>query len=131
MENFIKNFADWFSLKPKLNFLKSSKNFNEREIWWTHLGSNIGFELDGKTLQYTRPTLILKKISKQTAIVLPLTSKDKSGSWYIPINIGGKEGRIILSQSRTIDSKRLKSRIETINEYEFNDIKEKFIQFIR
>ncbi len=130
MENFIKNFTNWFSLKPELEFLKSSKNFNEREIWWTHLGSNLGFEIDGKTLQYTRPALILKKISTQTALILPLTSKDKNGSWYIPIIVDEKEGRVILSQSRTIDSKRLKSRLVTINEREFKNIKEKFIQFI-
>jgi mRNA interferase MazF len=128
---FIKHFTDWFNLKPVLHQYKKSKNFNPREVWWCHLGSNIGYEIDGKTTEYTRPVLILKKISHQTALVLPLTNKPKQGSWYVPTTIAGKSARVILSQSRTIDSKRLKTRLETIAEEEFGQIKNKFVDFIQ
>ena len=131
IKQFIKNFTDWFSLKPDLHEIKKAKYFNQREVWWCHLGSNIGYEIDGKTTEYTRPVLILKKISHQTAMVLPLTTKLKNGSWYVPTVIAGKQARIILSQARTIDSKRLKTRLETIAETEFAQIKQKFIDFLQ
>jgi mRNA-degrading endonuclease toxin of MazEF toxin-antitoxin module len=129
--NFIKNFIDWFKLKPELDKNKHNPFFREREVWWTHLGSNIGFEIDGKTSQLTRPVLILKKISHQTALVLPLSTKIKQGTWYHQVLIDQKEAVIILAQSRTIDSKRLKTRIETMGKLEFETIKQKFIDFIQ
>jgi|694.fasta_scaffold41694_2 mRNA-degrading endonuclease toxin of MazEF toxin-antitoxin module len=127
---FVKNFVDWFGLKPVLHRNKKGKQFSQREIWWCHLGSNIGFEIDGKTSEYTRPVLIIKKISHETALILPLRTKTKNGSWYVPLVVDKKQAVVILSQSKTIDRKRLKTRIETINEADFNEIKQKFIDFI-
>ena len=127
---FVKNFVDWFGLKPVLHRNKKGKKFSQREIWWCHLGSNIGFEIDGKTSEYTRPVLIIKKISHETALILPLSTKTKNGSWYVPLVVDKKQAVVILSQSKTIDRKRLKTRIETINEADFNEIKQKFIDFI-
>ena len=128
---FFKNFLDWFSLKPQLDTLKKAKNFNEREVWWCHLGTNIGFEIDGKTAELTRPVLIIKKISHQTALILPLSTKAKTGSWFVPITVNQKQAIVILSQSRTIDSKRLKTRMETVPQKEFQEIKQKFIDFLQ
>lgn len=118
-------------MKPKLDTLKKAKNFSEREVWLCHLGSNIGFEIDGKTTELTRPVLIIKKISHQTALILPLSTKVKIGSWFIPIIVNQKQAIVILSQSGTIDSKRLKTRIEKIPQKEFDEIKQKFISFLQ
>ncbi len=46
--SFIKNFLDWFTLKPKLDQKNIRPLFNEREIWWCSIGINIGCETDGK-----------------------------------------------------------------------------------
>jgi PemK-like, MazF-like toxin of type II toxin-antitoxin system len=128
--NFIKNFLDWFTLKPKLEDKFERLKFKEREIWYLHFGANIGFEIDGKA-EYLRPCLIIKKISNETFFAIPLTSKLKNGSWYHPSLIKGKEGRYIFSQMRILDAKRLNYFVETINKEEFENIKVKFIEFFK
>jgi PemK-like, MazF-like toxin of type II toxin-antitoxin system len=127
---FFKNFLDWFKLKPKLEQIEPRLAFREREIWYVYFGTNIGFELDGKS-DFLRPCLIIKKISKQTFYAIPLTSKPKTGSWYYPSFVQNKEGRYIFSQMKLVDAKRLKYFVETINEDEFIKIKTKFLEFFR
>lgn len=125
---FLKNFVDWFRLKPNLDQVKSRLSFKEREVWFVYFGINVGFELDGKT-DYLRPCLIVKKLSKETFLAIPLTSKPKNGSWYFPSFVQNLEGRYIFSQIRLFDAKRLKYFVETINEKEFRNIKQNFISF--
>ena len=125
---FLKNFLDWFIIKPKLDNQTKRLKFKEREIWYAHFGTNIGFEIDGKA-EFLRPCLIIKKISNETFFAIPLTSKLKEGSWYYPSLIKGKEGRYIFSQMRILDAKRLNYFVETINEEEFRNIKKKFMEF--
>lgn len=124
----VKNFLEWFSLKPKLDNKKRRLRFKEREIWYIYFGTNIGFEIDGKK-DCLRPCLIIKKLSNETLYALPLTSKIKNGSWYYPSFMNQKEGRYIFSQMKIIDAKRLKYFVETVNEKEFLKIKENFIKF--
>jgi mRNA interferase MazF len=131
LPRFIKNFGNWFKLKPKLNELKQVPHFSDREIWNCHLGVNIGFEIDGKKSSFLRPVLVLKKLSAQTFIGIPLTTKLKEGSWYYPSFVNEKEGRYIFSQIRTIDSKRLFNRIERIDTIEFKKIKAGLLDFLR
>jgi mRNA-degrading endonuclease toxin of MazEF toxin-antitoxin module len=128
--NFIKNFLDWFKLKPRINNLKISPNFSQREIWYCHFGKNIGFEIDGKKSQFLRGVLVFKKLSKETFIGIPLTLKPKQGSWYYPSFVDNKNGSYIFSQVKTIDSERLFSRIERIDTKEFDKIKTTFLQFL-
>ena len=83
MQNFIKNFQDWFSLKPKLDNNNHKPPFvSERDIWWCHLGENIGTEISGKSKKFTRPVIIFKKLSHHTFFFFPAYTKIKSGSWY-------------------------------------------------
>jgi len=71
--NFIKNFLVWFELKPKLNQNNHKPPLlQEREIWWCHLGENIGTEISGKSNNFTRPVVIYKKLSQHTFSALSL-----------------------------------------------------------
>lgn len=124
----IKNFLDWFKIKPKLDEKSHRLSFREREVWYVYFGANVGFEIDGKT-EFLRPCLVVKKISKETFYAIPLTSKTKQGSWYIPSHIKGKSGSFILSQMRILDSKRLKYFVETISEKEFEEVKLGFVNY--
>ena len=128
--SFLKNFIDWFKLKPKLDKLTSYPHFSEREIWNCHLGVNIGFEVDGKNKDFIRPVLVLKKLSREVFIGIPLTTKLKNGSWYYPSFVQNIEGRFIFSQIKTIDARRLYNRIERLDATEFQNIKQAFIGFI-
>ena len=106
----IKKFLEWIKLKTKLNNLASDPPIvHERELWWVSFGENIGSEMDGKSSLFSRPGLILKKLSRGFYLVAPTTTKIKEGSWYLTINHGGKDMCVCLHQIRTIDYRRLSS----------------------
>lgn len=50
--------------------------FKEGEIWWVAFGVNVGIEIDGKGDYFERPAVIVKKISKDHALVIPITTRD-------------------------------------------------------
>jgi mRNA interferase MazF len=132
-----KDFNSWSQTKPVLHSKLTVPPIAEREIWWCSIGINIGNEMDGKNgdtkqkKQFTRPVLILKKLGRQTFIGLPLTTKLKDGTWYYPINVNEKEGRVIFSQIRMFDCKRLQRKIEKLSESEFSKVKKAFVKFIQ
>ena len=125
-----KNFLDWFQLKPKINRDKKRPMFQEREVWMCHLGTNVGFELDGKKAECLRPVIVFKKLSKETFLAIPISSGWKKGSWYSRSSIQGREGRFCLNQIRMIDSKRLKYWIEQITSDDFDTLKKDFNRFL-
>lgn len=128
---FFKNFLDWFTLKSKLDNLPQRPLFQEREVWNCHLGVNVGFELDGKNDKFIRPVLVLKKLTHNTFLGIPLTSKPKNGTWYVKSTVQNKEGRYIISQIKIFDSKRLYNKVERIPDEEFYIVKNRFINFMQ
>ena len=117
MIQYIKRFTEWLKLKKQLDTLTSEPPlFNEGEIWWCYVGENIGVEISGKTNLFTRPVLILRKYDQYSFYGLPLTTKYKEGTWYMPIEFGGKRQTIVLTQGRRFDYRRLQKKIGQIPE---------------
>ena len=86
--------------------------FREGEIWWVRLGKNIGYETDGKSSEFTRPVIVLKKYNQFSFLALPLTTAQKAHPYRLPIGVvDGKTAFTTLSQLRNIDSKRLVKKI--------------------
>jgi len=129
--SFIKNFLDWFRLKPHLDEHKQRPLFQEREVWNCHFGVNIGFEIDGKKSDTLRPAIVFKKLSKNTLLIIPLTKTVKNGSWYSPSFVQNKEGSYCLNQIKMIDSKRLKYKIERISDDDFEKLKQDFDKMLK
>jgi mRNA-degrading endonuclease toxin of MazEF toxin-antitoxin module len=76
------------------------------------LGKNIGYETDGKSREFTRPVIILKKYNQYSFLALPLTTAPKPNSYRLPIGIvDGGQAFATNSQLRNIDSKRLVKKI--------------------
>ena len=104
-----KDFDGWNTQKKNLHGDKIRPFFHVREIWFCHVGVNIGFEQDGSNDEKLRPALILKKFNNEVCWVLPLTKSQKKGPHYFPVQFGeSDESRVILSQIRLVDAKRLK-----------------------
>ena len=61
--------------------------FKEGEIWWCSLGVNVGTESFGKGETFRRPILIIKKLSSESCIAVPLTSKEKKGTRFQEITL--------------------------------------------
>lgn len=111
-----KDFQKWHQIKKELHETdKGELFFNEREVWWCHLGVNIGFEQDGRGEDYQRPVVILKQFNLDVCVIVPLTTTDKTGKFYFPLGfIDGREAKAVLSQIRLIDRKRLTNKINVI-----------------
>lgn len=121
----MKDFQKWHEKKITLHEKNTSQVFfREREIWWCALGANIGFEQDGKGELFRRPILVLKKFNQHVFLALPLTTKDKQGKYYIDCDVGDSIARkVIISQIRLVDSKRLLDKMVTLREDEFMKIR--------
>ncbi len=121
----MKDFQKWHYKKPILQERNISEVFfHEREIWWCALGVNIGFEQDGKGEEFRRPILILKKFNQYVFLAIPLTTKNKEGKYYVDCDLGDSVTRkVIISQLRLIDSKRLIDKMSTLKKVEFEKIR--------
>lgn len=121
----LKDFDSWNLIKKNLN----SKNnylpfYRERQIRWCSLGVNLGYEQDGTGKDFARPVLILKGFNRYVCLVIPLTTSKNKNSYLIPIGlIDNKKAKVIISQIRLIDTKRLDKHITTINKSIFTKIK--------
>lgn len=127
-----KDFLEWHTQKARLDSKVNRIFFHERDIWFTHLGANIGFEQDGRGDNFLRPVIILKKFNNEVLWAIPLTKTEKNNqAYYFPFSIKKNEkSTAILSQIRLIDSKRLKYKIGTINKNDFILLKRKIRQLV-
>ena len=73
-----KDFDRWNHEKKRLNAADARLYFHDGEIWWAHLGINVGFEIDGKRSDFSRPVIILKKYNQFSFLALPLTTNAKA-----------------------------------------------------
>lgn len=127
----MKDFDSWNDKKKKIETSSVSKFYNTREIWWCSLGINVGYEQDGMGKDYQRPVLILKGISKNTCIVIPLTTSDNEHSLRFPIGmVGGKNASALLSQIKVIDTKRLVNKVGYLEKEVFDEIRKAVRDFI-
>jgi len=122
-----KTYDSWNNIKKDLKDVKGI-NFNQKEIFMTYVGYNVGFEQNGdKEKNYLRPVLVYKKFSKNLFLGIPLTTTQKESKFYYSFSF--KEGKVstaILSQVRLFDSKRCKYRMGKISQEDFFNLSEKF-----
>ncbi len=120
-----KRFGVWIGLKEKLHQVEYEPPFfKENEIWWASIGENIGNEINGKGSLFSRPVLIIKKLSHTAFIGIPMTTRKKEGTWYSKITSGEKEAVANLSQIRMFDHRRLSNKLGEISEKETARVKE-------
>lgn len=121
-----KDFDTWNEQKKNINNSGTTKLFHEREIWWSSFGINIGREQDGRADNFERPIIVLKKLSPDTLLCLPLTTKEKLEKFQSAITHEEVRGFALLDQVRVLDSKRLLRKIGMISRDDFETMKAKF-----
>jgi len=128
----INRFLDWASKKVKIHFSdRGELYFEEREIWWASLGENIGSETNGKNFHFERPIIVLKKFSSDMLLAVPATTKLKNGSWFHRFSFDGQDRRAVMSQLRTISSRRLIRKMGNMSTGEFVGLREAVIGLIK
>ena len=115
-----KDFDNWNNLKKNINN-RDLIYVSEREVWFCSVGLNVGSEQDGKNENYERPVLVIKKVTPNTFIGVPLTSNKKKGSWYIPI--ASMDSSAVITQIKLFDTRRLTRKMRLILIDEFDLIK--------
>lgn len=111
-----KDFDRWNEKKKALNREEEPVYYHEGEIWWAHLGINIGFEIDGKSNNFARPVVVLRKYNKHSFLALPLTTSDRRSAWKLSLGlVAGKPAFAVMSQLRNIDSRRLYQKIGSLS----------------
>jgi mRNA interferase MazF len=94
------------------------------EVYWIKLDPALGTEI-----RKTRPAVVISNDSCNRygarVVVLPITSNVQS---LYPgealIHIGGKPGRVLGDQIRSIDKSRLRSRIATLSRAEILEVEQ-------
>ena len=122
-----KDFDKWNYDKKQINAASPRPAFvSEREIWWCSLGINIGREQDGRGDGFERPAVVIKTLSPDTCIVLPLSTKRRLHKFQSEVTHGSMRGFALLDQVRVLDAKRLRRKIGTVSQSEFEAMIEKF-----
>lgn len=126
----MKDFDEWNNQKKNIQENGTSKYYHPRDIWWSSLGLNIGFEQDGKDNKFLRPILILKAFGPDICLVVPLTTSPHKHTFRIPIGlIDGKEAKVILSQIKVMDTKRFVKKLEVLDKSIFQEIQKHIRNF--
>jgi mRNA interferase MazF len=72
----MEKFMNWIEIKIRLHFKSHEPPLvTEGDIWWASLGENIGTEINGKGPLFTRPLIVLRKLSRETYFVVPVTTQ--------------------------------------------------------
>jgi mRNA interferase MazF len=120
----VKEFDKWNELKKNIHATNSVRSFKERDIFHTKLGSNIGFEQDGKGNHFIRPVVIIKKFSKDTFLGIPLSTTSNRGSYYFEFSFTDKCLSVaLLTQIRLFDAKRLLNKVGIMEKEDHEKLK--------
>ncbi|MEK9166975.1 MAG: type II toxin-antitoxin system PemK/MazF family toxin [Patescibacteria group bacterium] len=120
----IKRFLEWIGLKEKLDsIIHQAPHVSEGEIWWASIGENVGAEINGKSQDFSRPVIIFRKLAHGFYLVIPTTTKIKSGTWYVKFREKNLEVCACLHQLRSIDYRRLHRRLGELEHVDFEQIK--------
>jgi mRNA interferase MazF len=123
----MKRFLEWIGLMERLDAIHGRPpHVSQADMWWASIGENLGSEIHGKSALFSRPVIIYKKLAHGFYFVIPTTSKAKDGSWYVKFQHKGKDMYACLHQARSIDYRRLSTKLGTLDDSDFSRIKEGF-----
>jgi mRNA interferase MazF len=129
MGNSMKKFDEWNGLKTKIE-QKPHLFFKAREIFYAHIGENVGFEQCGKGDSFVRPVLVFKKFNNALFWGIPLSTTQNRGKYYFDFEFKDSTSVAILSQLRLIDAKRLDRKIGKMEKVEFQKLKTRVIEML-
>lgn len=122
-----KLFLQWIGVKEALHDKKHKAPYvSEGDIWWASVGENIGYEMNGKSDKFSRPVIIYKKLARGFYCVIPTTTQIKTGSWFVHFKQHGEDRTACLHQVRTIDYRRLWSKVGELDDSDMKRMKTGF-----
>jgi mRNA interferase MazF len=130
VEGFEKDFDTWNKLKKRIEKSEKLPRFAERQIWWCSIGVNVGSEVCGKGNAFTRPVLVVKKLSKARFLGVPLSSKIKDSPLHHTFLFKNKNQSLLLSQIRVFDAKRMLNEFGAVQPDDFSTLKKIILKYL-
>ena len=127
----IKRFDEWIRIKEKIHYGKSAPRISEGDIWWCGCGENVGIEINGKSGRFSRPVLVMKKLSEEGFMGIPLTSQEKSGTWYAKFVFLNKSQYAAICQARVMSASRLYNKIGQRPKTDLEIVKRAFLRLYK
>jgi mRNA interferase MazF len=128
----LKRFLQWIVLKQNLHeSAHKPPHVSEGDIWWASIGENVGSEINGKSKLFSRPVVILRKLSHGFYFVVPTTTQQRTGSWFVAFRQNERMMLACLHQARAIDYRRLSSKLGSIDDEDFSRVKDGFRKLIK
>ena len=107
-----KDYDAWNGRKKQISLGRDRKVFfAEGDIWWCTFGINVGAETDGKGDWFRRPVVVLKKFAGELCFVIPLSTRQKRGTWFCEVSVLGETRFAFLHQVRTVSALRFQRKI--------------------
>jgi len=126
---YIKLFDAWNVVKKRVEEEERKVYIRAGEIRWVSMGVNVGSEIDGKGVSFTRPALVLHVIGSHLALIVPMSTKTKSVTGYVPFEWKGITSSLCIHQLKVISQKRIFARIGKIPNNRLKSIKQEINQF--
>lgn len=121
----------WFAVKEEQHNLARIPKFKDGEVWWTAVGENVGIEINGKGKGFSRPVLVLRRLTRFGFVGIPFTSQMHEGKMYVEILFQGKKEWAVLGQVRTFSSFRLYNKMGEISKGDMRKIKNKLNEMLK
>lgn len=116
----MKDFDGWIEKKRSCHYKTSlPPMFKERDIWWVSIGTNVGFEEDGKNSNFVRPVLVIKKFNRELFLGIPMSTKLKDSKYYVPVSVKNQIVSVLSSQMRALSAKRIWNKMAELDEKDF------------
>ena len=120
----INRFLAWIGVKQKLAEREHKPPLlREGDLWWCGIGENVGIEVNGKSRDFTRPVIIVKKFGRLGFLGVPTTTKKRAGTWYVSFTHKGVEETALLSQVRIFSYKRLHTKMGELDGEDLRKVK--------
>jgi len=126
----MEKFDNWNEVKKKTHETKRKLGIKPRDIFWAKIGQNIGSEEYGKNENFARPVIIVRKLTHDLFIGIPLTSTIKDNDYFHSFEYNNKihgmvKNSAMILQFRTFSIKRLMNKVGVINKEDFEIVLEK------
>jgi mRNA-degrading endonuclease toxin of MazEF toxin-antitoxin module len=117
-------YNEWNEVKKDTSKNKRKLGIKSRDIYWAKIGYNIGSEEYGKDENFARPVIILRKLTSDLFVGVPLTSTIKNNDYFHSFKYNNKQNGLVensamILQLRTFSIKRLMNKAGMINKKDF------------
>lgn len=128
-------FDEWNEVKKDTQNNQRKLGIKPREIFWVKIGQNIGSEEFGKDKNFARPVIVIRKLTSDLFIGVPLTSTLRDDEYFHRFNYENKQHGVIensamILQVKSFSIKRVMNKIGFVSKNDFEKIVEKLQRIV-